>query len=124
MTEKVLVLTVGLWLAVMSGVWGEPKAAPMTGSRFIPNEFFGTTTHVNYAHQIVMLKDLNMRAVRTEWQWGALEPARHFSERPEHRGFRAICLPLPSDMKENQKISSIIGVIYAGIDRTMETCQG
>ncbi len=44
--------------------------------RVIPNEFFATTTHVNYEVSLGLLKDLNIRTVRVDFSHVALEPAR------------------------------------------------
>jgi hypothetical protein len=53
----------------------EPLTVNLQGPRFIPNDFFGTTTHVNSERCITYLKDLNMRAVRIDFVYQVLEPA-------------------------------------------------
>ena len=53
-----------------------PAYASLQGPRFIPNSFFGTTTHVNGDPGIKLLKDLKIPNVRIDFLWLGLEPAR------------------------------------------------
>jgi len=46
------------------------------GSRFIPNNFFATTTHVNNEGDIKLLGSLDMRTVRVDYAWVGFNPAR------------------------------------------------
>lgn len=60
---------------------GDPQdpTAPsieLHGQRFVPNTFFGTTTHVNSERGIELLMDLNVHTVRIDFRWFGLEPAR------------------------------------------------
>jgi len=56
------------------GVAG-PAGDNLQGSRFIPNSFFGTTTHVNGEPAIELLDDLRVPNVRVDFAWVGLEPA-------------------------------------------------
>jgi hypothetical protein len=47
---------------------------PFDGPRFIPNSFFGTTTHVNGEPTVAAMKDLNMYGARTDFIHHAIEP--------------------------------------------------
>ncbi len=47
---------------------------PFDGPRFIPNSFFGTTTHVNSKGTIDAMKDLGMAGARTDFIHHAIEP--------------------------------------------------
>ncbi|MBN2311998.1 MAG: hypothetical protein JXR94_23675 [Candidatus Hydrogenedentes bacterium] len=49
--------------------------AMLNRERFIPNTFFGTTTHVNNEFANRLLDDLNMHAVRIDFRYEGLEPA-------------------------------------------------
>jgi len=60
-----------------------PAAAPVAGEdidlqgpRFIPNEFFGTTTHVNSEGTMRLLDELNIRTVSINFRWPVLEFGR------------------------------------------------
>ena len=53
-----------------------PAPTSLHGSRFVPNSFFGTTTHVNGEKMIGLMGDLNFRNVRIDFRWSGLEPER------------------------------------------------
>ena len=48
---------------------------PFDGPRFIPNSFFGTTTHVNSKGVVDAMKDLGMAGARTDFIHHAIEPS-------------------------------------------------
>lgn len=69
-----------LWTArvavvlLLAGAGTGTRAAPH-GPRYVPADFFGTTTHVNGPWALPLLRELNMHVVRLDFTHQALEPS-------------------------------------------------